>query len=301
MNSLTSETFTRLMAKESNVSKTQAKGNEQILDESTSAPQTFVAEPTAPGDHNTKTTYVKPPPAKPKNTKTKSKKPTKPNKMGPLEDEIPEVNPRTTQMSLETTTTTSSQHVERSQPIDLTPHVSSQKEHVVNIGTPQYEAMPSFESMLKSPSPRALSLSTPLPSSPIPPTLVPLFEAIDIQTQSSPSHQHITESTTPEMTMTDPVQSAIPQTVKEVTPIEFTETLDGSSSGADTTNFESTYLNLDSSFISKAPLKATTVVATTVTTSRVGSPPNQDKEAFIFDDFESTPITKTNTTTSVDG
>ncbi|MFS8002218.1 hypothetical protein Hanom_Chr13g01199501 [Helianthus anomalus] len=38
INGLTSETFTRLMAKESKVSKTQAKGFEKTLDKSTSAP-----------------------------------------------------------------------------------------------------------------------------------------------------------------------------------------------------------------------------------------------------------------------
>ncbi|MFS7946503.1 hypothetical protein Hanom_Chr06g00537021 [Helianthus anomalus] len=115
INSLTSKTFIRHMAKESNVSKTQAKGDGQILEESTSAPQTSVAEPTTPGDQSTTTTTMKPTPAKPiKKTIVKSKKPTKSTKMGPLEDEIPEVNPVTTQMSLETIAATSSQHVERS-------------------------------------------------------------------------------------------------------------------------------------------------------------------------------------------
>ncbi|MFS7911459.1 hypothetical protein Hanom_Chr02g00118331 [Helianthus anomalus] len=52
MNSLSSETFTRLMAKKSNVSKTQALRSGKILDESTSAPQTSLVEPTAHGDHS---------------------------------------------------------------------------------------------------------------------------------------------------------------------------------------------------------------------------------------------------------
>ncbi|MFS7929928.1 hypothetical protein Hanom_Chr04g00338171 [Helianthus anomalus] len=66
INSLTSKTFTSLMAKDSTVSKTQAKGDEPILDESTSAAQISVAEPTAPGDHDTTTGVWKPTPAKPK-------------------------------------------------------------------------------------------------------------------------------------------------------------------------------------------------------------------------------------------
>ncbi|MFS7978524.1 hypothetical protein Hanom_Chr10g00916491 [Helianthus anomalus] len=70
MNSLSSETFTHLRAKESNVSKTQAKRSEQILDESTSVSQTSVTEPTTHGYHNTITTTMKPPPSKPKKTKS---------------------------------------------------------------------------------------------------------------------------------------------------------------------------------------------------------------------------------------
>ena len=77
MNSLT---FTRLMAKESDVFKTEAEGNEEILDESTTAPQTSVAEPTALGDHSTTTTAVKPPPTKLKRPKQNPKSPPKPSK-----------------------------------------------------------------------------------------------------------------------------------------------------------------------------------------------------------------------------
>ncbi|MFS7968902.1 hypothetical protein Hanom_Chr09g00802931 [Helianthus anomalus] len=113
--------------------------------------------------------------------------------------------------------------------------------------------------MLKIPSPKAMSLSTPQLSPQISPTILPLFKAIDIQIHSSPSHEHITESITPTMTVSDPLQYAIPQTVGEATPLEFYETLAGSSSGATTTNVESIDLHLDFSFISKTPLKATTV------------------------------------------
>ncbi|MFS7918117.1 hypothetical protein Hanom_Chr03g00197091 [Helianthus anomalus] len=109
INSLSSETFTRLMAKESKVSKIKAKGAKHTLDESTSTPQASVAEPTTHGDHNTTTTIMKPPLSKSKKTNTKTKNPTKPKNKGPLEDEIQEVNPVTTPMSLETTVSTSSQ------------------------------------------------------------------------------------------------------------------------------------------------------------------------------------------------
>ncbi|MFS7930878.1 hypothetical protein Hanom_Chr04g00349431 [Helianthus anomalus] len=86
------------------------------------------------------------------------------------------------------------------------------------------------------------------------------------------------------MVVSERVQLDIPQTVEEVTPLEFHEILDGSSSGGATTNVESTDLHLDSSFISKTPLKETTV--------------NQEKGASASDDLESIPITKADTTTS---
>ncbi|XP_021995987.1 cell wall protein RTB1-like [Helianthus annuus] len=281
------------MAKESKVSKAQVKGSEQTLDESTSAPQTSVTEPTTHDDHSTKTTAVKPPPSKSKKTKSKTKKPTKPTNKGPLEGEIPEM--------------------ERSQPETLTPHVSSQKEHVVSTWTPPYESLPSLESMINSPSPRAFSLSTPLTSSPIPPTIIPLFEAIEIQTQNKPSHQHITESTPSTLAVSDPIQLANPQTTEEDTPLEFPEILVGSSSGAATTDVGSTDLHLDNSFISKTPLKATTTVSTKVTTgvfkltsgvlSKVSSfeeesPQNQEQGASTNENFETPPVSKADTTTS---
>ncbi|MFS7980724.1 hypothetical protein Hanom_Chr10g00942651 [Helianthus anomalus] len=217
INSLTSETFTCLMAKESTVSKTKAKGNEPVLDELTYVAQTFVAKPTAHGDHDTTTGVVKPTPAKPKKKPVKSKKPTKTNKKGPLEDEIPEVNPVTTQMSLETTTATSSQLLVRS-PTKQTPHESSQKDHVVSTGIPHQEAELSLESMLKIPSPRAMSLSTPQRSPQIPSTIIPLFKEIEIQTRISPSHSPIIESTLPQMTDSEQLKSAIPRTAEEAIP-----------------------------------------------------------------------------------
>ncbi|XP_022006796.1 neurofilament heavy polypeptide-like [Helianthus annuus] len=81
------------MDKESMVSKTLAKEDDPILDESRSAAQTSVAEPTAPVDHDTTAGVVKPTLAKSKKKPATSKKPTKTkqNKAGPLEDEIPEV------------------------------------------------------------------------------------------------------------------------------------------------------------------------------------------------------------------
>ncbi|KAJ0458442.1 hypothetical protein HanIR_Chr15g0785141 [Helianthus annuus] len=106
------------------------------------------------------------------------------------------------------------------------------------------------------------------------------------------------ESIPQQMTVSEPIQSAIPQTVEEVTPPEFHETLGGNSSGAATTTVESIGLQLWSGYILKNPLKATTVEATIVTSVPVGSPQNQEKGAFVYDDLESSPIIKTNTTTT---
>ncbi|MFS7917026.1 hypothetical protein Hanom_Chr03g00184291 [Helianthus anomalus] len=160
--------------------------------------------------------------------------------------------------------------------------------------------------MFKRPSPGANSLSTPLTSSPIPPTILPLFEAIEIQTQSSPSHQHITESITSTLPVSEPIQLVIPQTVEEATPLEFHEILVGSSSGAATTDVGSTDLHLDNSYINQTPLKATTTesakvttdVSTKVTTNAEVSPQYKEKGASAADDLESTPVIKAYTTTS---
>ncbi|MFS8025098.1 hypothetical protein Hanom_Chr16g01470941 [Helianthus anomalus] len=142
-----------------------------------------------------------------------------------------------------------------------------------------------------------MSLSTPIPSSPIPPTILPLFEAIDIQTQSSPPHQHIPESIKPEMTVSEPVQYAIPE-LRRLHPLSFTKLLEVVQVEQLLHNVESTDLHLDSSFISKTPLKATNVEVATVTSALVGSPQNQEKGAFVSNDMESSPVIKTNTTTS---
>ncbi|XP_022030722.1 protein TonB-like [Helianthus annuus] len=61
----------------------------------------------------------------------------------------------------------------------------------------------------------ANSLSTPLPSSQIPPSITPLFDAIEIQTQSIPSHKHIKKSTTSTMAVSEPPKLVIPQTAEE--------------------------------------------------------------------------------------
>ena len=273
INSLTSKTFTKLMDKESKVSTTETKGDEPVLDASASVAQTSVVERTAPGDHDTTTGVVKHTPGKRKKKAVTSKKSikTKQNKKVPLEDEIPEVNAVTTQMSLETTVATSSQLLERSQPIQ-TPHVSSQKDHVVSTGTPQHEVDLSYESMFKSPSPRAITLSTPQPSTQVPSTILPLFEAIEFQKENSSSNAHITESRSQQMTVSEPIQSPILQTVEEVIPVEYYETLGGSSSGAATTTVEPIGDQLDSGYIIKTPLKSTIDVVTTVISASVGSP-----------------------------
>ncbi|KAJ0695195.1 hypothetical protein HanPI659440_Chr15g0617411 [Helianthus annuus] len=106
------------------------------------------------------------------------------------------------------------------------------------------------------------------------------------------------ESIPQQMTVSEPIQSAIPQTVEEVTPLEFHETLSGNSSGVAITTVKSIGLQLYNGYILKTPLKATTVEATTVTSVPVGSPQNQEKWAFVYDDLESSPIIKTNTTTT---
>ncbi|MFS7976703.1 hypothetical protein Hanom_Chr10g00895541 [Helianthus anomalus] len=101
-----------------------------------------------------------------------------------------------------------------------------------------------------------MSLSTPQQPSPqIPPTIIPLFDAIDIQTRISPSHSPIIESTLPQMTESEQIQSAIPQTTEEATPLSFKK-----------------LLVLDSGYILKTPLKETTVEATIVSSAAVGSP-----------------------------
>ncbi|KAF5761382.1 hypothetical protein HanXRQr2_Chr16g0764481 [Helianthus annuus] len=100
------------------------------------------------------------------------------------------------------------------------------------------------------------------------------------------------------MTDSEQIQSVIPQTAEEATPPEFQETIGGSSSGATTTTVESIGLQLDSGYILKTPLKATTVEDTIVSFAAVGSPQYQDKVAFVYDDLETSPIIKTNKTTT---
>ncbi|KAJ0480135.1 hypothetical protein HanIR_Chr13g0628031 [Helianthus annuus] len=100
------------------------------------------------------------------------------------------------------------------------------------------------------------------------------------------------------MIVSEQLQSVVPQTVEEVTPLEFHETLGGNLSGAATTTIESIGLQLDSGYILKTPLNATTVEAITVTSVPVGSPQNQEKRQFVYDDLESSPIIKTNIITT---
>ncbi|MFS7940773.1 hypothetical protein Hanom_Chr05g00468321 [Helianthus anomalus] len=68
------------------------------------------------------------------------------------------------------------------------------------------------------------------------------------------------------MAVSDKIQLAIPQTVEEATPLDIHEFLVGSSSGAATTDVGSTDLHLDIDYIIKSPLKATSIMATKVTT-----------------------------------
>ncbi|MFS8025269.1 hypothetical protein Hanom_Chr16g01472981 [Helianthus anomalus] len=100
-----------------------------------------------------------------------------------------------------------------------------------------------------------------------------------------------------QLTESDASIFAYPSTVEEVTPLVLQVTLCGSSSGAATTDVRSTDLNLDSGYITKSLLKATSVVATKVTidvfklttgvlsmvSTDEGSPQYQDKGSSIFE------------------
>ncbi|KAF5762547.1 hypothetical protein HanRHA438_Chr16g0788631 [Helianthus annuus] len=296
--------------------KTKAEVPEQNLADETT-PQVSAAEPTAPGDQSSTPTVLKPTPATTKKTKKKtSRKPPKPKTKAPLEDEIPEPLPVTTQMSQITTAATSSQQMEeRSPPLPQTPPASSQKDQVINTGTPQYEALDPLGSIFHSPDPNDMSLSTPL-SSPLilPQSMLPLLHAVNVaQTQTSSSQSPITESILPQVTGSDVYASAIPVTTEEVTLQELQVTPVSSSSGAATTNVEPTGLHLDSGFIHKTPLKAIYSIAPMRTTSEVvlptgtlkrlssaeeRSPQYQEQGASMNDFWDSFPKSHIDTTTA---
>src|ERR1044071_7390036 len=121
----------------------------------------------------------------------------------------------------------------------------------------------------------------------------PLFEAID-KSQEDPSSSlpPVTESILPHVTGPENIQSAIQQTEEEVTPPEFNATLGEFSSGAATTDVETTVSHQDSDYITKTPLKATTDEATIVSPKTVGSPQNQDKGASGSHPLDSPPRTE---------
>ncbi|MFS7906008.1 hypothetical protein Hanom_Chr01g00054351 [Helianthus anomalus] len=162
-------------------------------------------------------------------------------------------------------------------------HVTStQKDQVVSTWTPHQEADISLESLFLSPSLRAMSLSTPQPSTSFPPTFLSLFDAIETQIQFSPFHSPVQESTLPH----------------DSTPLSFQETLGGSSSEAATTTSEPIGFQLDDGYKYKSSLKATTVEGTIVTSVPVGSPEYQDKRVFASTNLEISPVKEPNTTTS---
>ncbi|XP_022024742.1 transcription factor SFL2-like [Helianthus annuus] len=99
-----------------------------------------------------------------------------------------------------------------------------------------------------------------------------LFDAIETQTQISPSHSPVKESTLPYVTEIEKNQSASPQTAEAATPHELHVTLGGSSSEAATTTDETPIFQLDSGYIYKSSLKATTVEGTIVNSVPIGSP-----------------------------
>ncbi|MFS7913999.1 hypothetical protein Hanom_Chr02g00148291 [Helianthus anomalus] len=185
-------------------------------------------------------------------------KPSSSNIKATLEDEIPEQLPVTTQKSLETTVATSSQQmVERSQPMPQTPPVSSKKEQVVQQGTPHYEALESFDSIFHSPTPGANLLSTPILTSQVPPTILPLLNTLDKdQTQISSSQQPITENMPQQVTESDLPAIVNQSTVEEVTPLELQVTPSGIPSEAATTSVEPTGLHLVSGYINKTSLES---------------------------------------------
>ncbi|MFS8003323.1 hypothetical protein Hanom_Chr13g01212671 [Helianthus anomalus] len=114
-----------------------------------------------------------------------------------------------------------------------------------------------------------MSLSTPQPSTPIPPSFLPLLDAIETQTLISHFHSLVKKRTIPHMTES------------KATPLEFHETL-----------------GVGQCYIYKSSLKATTVEATVVTSVLVESPQYQDKWAFSSTNLENSPIKELNTTTS---
>ncbi|XP_021991968.1 mucin-17-like [Helianthus annuus] len=168
--------------------------------------------------------------------------------------------------------------------------------------------------MFYSPAPGAISLSTPILTTTLPTTILPLFKALDVdQTVISSSQQPITENILQQVTESDASTFANPSTVEEVTPLELHVSFGGSSSGAATTCVESTDLHLESSFISQTPLKAisslgtkvstgvfklTTGVLTKVTTAEERSPQYQEKGAAVDEPLETSPGPTADTTSA---
>ncbi|MFS8016624.1 hypothetical protein Hanom_Chr15g01370751 [Helianthus anomalus] len=271
INCLTTETFSRMLAP----CKTQAGVPEQTL-AVTTAPQASAAEPTALGDQSSRTTVLKPTPIKPKRpSKKKNKKPSVPIKKATLADEIPELMPVTTQMSLETTAASSSQQlVQISQPITITPLAPSQKGQVVHKGSPHYDALDTLVSIIHSSMPGATLPSIPTITSKIPPKTQILLDAIDLnQALPSPSQSPINENIPQHLT--EPAVSSIanpPTKPEEVTPIELEVTLCGIPSEAATTTVEPTGLQLGSGYINKTSLEVIPYIAPLPTTSGFSYP-----------------------------
>ena len=260
---------------------------------------------------------MKPTPSIHKKPKQKKiQKPPKPTKKATLEDEIPEQLPVTAQKSQETTAATSSQQlVKISQTMAETPPASSQKEQVVQIGTPQYDALESLASIIHSPMPGANSLSTPNLTSTIPPNTKIFLDAIDLnQAQPSPSQSPVHEKIPQQETGLDVSIFANPPTQpEEVTPLELQVTLGGNPSEAATTSVEPTGLYLDSGYINKTSLEAipsitpllsaSEFVLTTGSIKRLSSvegrrPQYQEKGALVVDVWSSLPTSTSDKTTA---
>ncbi|MFS7995871.1 hypothetical protein Hanom_Chr12g01123151 [Helianthus anomalus] len=266
INNLTTETFSRMLTP----CKTRAEVPEQNL-AATTAPHVSAAEPTAQGDQGSQTTVLEPTPKITKKPqKKKTQKPTKPIKKATLEDEIPEQLPVIAQKSQQTTVATSSQQlVEISQPIPETPPVSSQKEQVVQTGSPHHDALEALVSNIHCSMPGAIPSSIPSITSPIPPNTKLLLDAIDLNlAQTGPSQSPVHEKIPQQETELDVSIFANPPTQpEEVTPLELQVTLGGIPSEAATTSVEPTGLHLDSGYINKTSLEAIPFIAPLPTTS----------------------------------
>ncbi|MFS8033998.1 hypothetical protein Hanom_Chr17g01576061 [Helianthus anomalus] len=186
--------------------------------------------------------------------------------------------PSATYMQL-TSVVTTSQQMQAFPPIQ-TPHISSQKDSVVSIGGPNPEFDYSLEHLYSSPAPGDDSLSTPPPTN-ILTTLKPLLNVIDKTALNTPSSSlsPITKGMLPHVTRPCPhiiVNSQAEASTALVSQVK----LGGFSSEVATKTIGTTVSQVGSGCIAKTFLKETTVKSVIVYSLSVGSPHNQEQEAF---------------------